>query len=112
MAGTPIMPLNLHSECLILFFFTSFRIKGTLYKFHNSYTKTHATNGRIDRLGTILLIEYFPYYQQWPFNEVRWAKAYMQLTCQGHDLWEGNWILPAPGNPGKYVVMAPRQVNE
>ena len=72
------------------------------------FGKAYNTTYRIDRLGTILLIEYFPYYQQWPFNEVCWAKAYMQLTRQGHDLWEGNWILPAPEHTGKYIVMAPR----
>jgi hypothetical protein len=72
-----------------------------IIQFGKAYNPTY----RIDRLGTILLIKYFPYYQQWPLNEPHWSKAYMQ---QGHDLWEGNWILPAPGDTGKYIVMASR----
>ena len=58
---------------------------------------------RIDRLGSILLMDFFPYYQHWPFNERRWSKEYITLTRKGHDLWEGNWIYK---NNNTYMVLA------
>jgi hypothetical protein len=48
-------------------------------------------------------MDFFPYYQHWPFNERRWSKEYITLTRKGHDLWEGNWIYK---NNNTYMVLA------
>jgi hypothetical protein len=58
----------------------------------NDIIATLTFSSRIDRLGSILLMDFFPYYQHWPFNERRWSKEYITLTRKGHDLLEGNWI--------------------
>ena len=54
-------------------------------------------------LGSILLMDFFPYYLHWPFNERRWSKEYITLTRKGHNLWEGNWIYKSNNT---YMVLA------
>lgn len=64
---------------------------------------------RIDRLGSILINDFFPYYKHWPFNEPRWSKAFTELTREGHDIWASNWVHEAAGQT--YKVLSLKNVN-
>ena len=69
-------------------------------------------SGRIDRLGSILINDFLPYYRHWPFNEPRWSKAFIELTRQGHDIWASNWVYQSKDHAYKvlslkYVMISP-----
>jgi hypothetical protein len=63
--------------------------------FFNAFT--HCQNflipcARIDRLVTIIVEDFLPYYRYWPPGQSRPAYSLMRITREGHDLWAADNI--------------------
>lgn len=55
-------------------------------------------NKRIDRLLTIILEDFFPYYRYWELDEPRLSKQLLRVSRAGQYLWSSGHVLPERGD--------------